>query len=115
MAVQSYISTGYSTGNLAKIFKSGMHTDPFNYRFISLLCCLAKIYASILLRRIEQFITVAQLMRPEKIGFRQGYSTAHHAQTLYTLIQQSINNGCTHHVAFIDFKKAFDMVPRRLL
>ena len=88
-----------------------MHTDPSNYRFISFLCCLAKIYASIRLRRIEQFIAVAQLMRPEQIGFRQGYSTAYHALTLYTLILQSINNGCILHIAFIDFKKAFDTVP----
>lgn len=97
------------------LFKSGDSRDPANYRFISLLCAPAKVFASVILKRIESFVLAAKLLRPEQIGFRTGYSTSHHAFTLFTLVQQAFNNGTTLHSAFIDFKKAFDTVPRPLL
>jgi hypothetical protein len=79
------------------------------------LCAPAKVYASVILKRIEHFVLTAKLLRPEQIGFRAGYSTSHHAFTLYTLVQQAFTNGAALHVAFIDFKKAFDTVSRPLL
>jgi hypothetical protein len=100
---------------IVPIFKSGDSRDPANYRFISLLCAPAKIFASIILKRIENYVVTAKLLRPEQIGFRAGYSTAHHALTLHTLVQQALNNNTVLHVAFIDFKKAFDTISRPLL
>jgi hypothetical protein len=89
---------------IAPIFKSGDSQDPANYRFISLLCAPAKIFASINLKRIENYIDSAKLLRPEQIGFRAGYSTVRHALILHTLVQQALNNNAALHVAFVDFK-----------
>jgi hypothetical protein len=85
---------------IVPIFKSGDSRDPANYRFISLLCAPAKIFASIILKLIENYVDTAKLLLP---------------LTLHTLVQQALNNNTALHVVFVDFKKAFDTISRPLL
>ena len=98
---------------IVPIFKSGSTSDPANYIFISLLCAPAKIFASILLARLNKFAET--LLRPELIGFRKSFSTSHNVLILLTLIQKSHSNDSSLYVVFIDFQKAFDTVLRSVL
>ena len=75
---------------IVPIFKSGSTSDPANYRFISFLSAPAKIFASILLTRLNKFAKT--FLRSEQIGFRKGFSTSHSILTLLTLTQKSHNN-----------------------
>jgi hypothetical protein len=95
--------------------KSGSPTDPGNYRGISLLCCFGKVFTKILGDRMHKWIVQKRLLSEFQAGFRRGYSTVDQVFTLNSIIQSRRNKNFPTYVAFIDFKKAFDRVPREAL
>lgn len=46
----------------------------------------------------------------EQVGFRKGFSTTDHLQTIRTLIENSAEYNISLHLAFVDYQKAFDSV-----
>ena len=80
---------------------------PANYRGISLLFNLAKLFEKLLLSKIlEEGITI----NPLQGGFRVGYSCLHSAFILQEGIQSIRDAGKKAYVAFLDANKAFDTV-----
>ena len=56
-----------------------------------------------------------RLINEAQTGFRQNYSTMDHIFTLLALVQKQLLSHGKLYVAFIDFKKAFDLVDRSCL
>ena len=50
-------------------FKAGIQVDPGNYRGISVLSCLGKLYTSVLNQRLLKFVLDNNILRPEQLGF----------------------------------------------
>lgn len=84
---------------------------PLNYRGISLLSTIYKMYSSILNHRLVSYLEDNNLLVDEQNGFRRERSCADHVFTLNSIIQ----NRKETFVAFIDLQKAFDTVDRDLL
>ncbi len=98
------------------IFKNkGDPLDPNNYRCLSVGPVLSKLYAMILDSRITQWAEGHQVRSPFQAGFRPGHRTVDHIFTLKTLIDQARFHKRRLYCCFVDFKKAFDSVPRHLL
>ena len=55
------------------------------------------------------------LINESQAGFRRNYSTIDHIFTLLALVQRQVLNHGKLYVAFIDVKKAFDLVDRSCL
>ena len=89
--------------------------DPLSYRGISLLCTSAKLYSSLLNSRLLNFLDRENILADEQNGFRADRSCLDHVFTLYTIVTNRIGCKLNTFVAFIDLKKAFDFVDRRLL
>ena len=93
---------------VAYLYKSGDETDPGNYRGISLIDCLGKLYLSLWTRRITA------LLEPHldegQAGFRRHRSAAEHIFTLNEALLRQRRAGKTAYCFFIDFRKAFDTV-----
>jgi hypothetical protein len=53
------------------------HTDPSNYRSISLLSSISKIIERIILRRLNTFISGHNVFTDHQFGFRAAHSTSH--------------------------------------
>ena len=107
----------WSKAIIVPIFKKGDKQLTGNYRGISLLCILSKIFTSILNARIYLWAENNNKISREQAGFRKSYSTIDHIFTL-----QNIASNCLFgrkrtklYVAFIDFRKAFDTVRREVL
>lgn len=66
------------------IHKKGSTSDPSNYRPISLLNAVYKIYAAILQRRLE--VVLDQHLQRSQYGFRKGRSTTQPLQAAKRLI-----------------------------
>lgn len=66
---------------LVPIFKKGDKQNPENYRPISLLSIVGKLYAKLLLHRVNLWINQHDI-GPEQIGFRKGKSTLDHCLVL---------------------------------
>ena len=88
---------------------------PLNYRGISLLNCICKIYSSVLNDRIRKYLEQNQLLADEQNGFRANRSCMDHIYSLHSIIKNKINNNKSIFATFIDFQKAFDCVDRVML
>ena len=77
---------------------------------------LAKIFSLIILNRLENFIENNSPISPQQIGFKRGHRTSDHIFVLHTIINKIIKiEKSKLFVAFVDFRKAYDKINRRLL
>ena len=99
------------------LFKGkGSFHIPANYRGISLLPCVSKVFTRILNSRLTSWLNSKNVIVEEQAGFRQHYSTIDNCFILETLIESRLRKkGQKLYACFIDFRKAFDFVPRSAL
>ena len=76
----------WSIGIICPVFKKGSPSDPENYRGISVLSCLGKLFTLLLNNRIMNFVESCGSLGNEQAGFRHNYSTLDHIITLKTVI-----------------------------
>ena len=88
---------------------------PLNYRGISLLCNISKVFTAILNIRITNYCNINSIFVDEQNGFRKGRSCDDHIFSLSSLIKNTLNDKESLFCAFIDLEKAFDGVERDLL
>lgn len=60
--------------------------DPHNYRGITLLRCLSKLFTSISNERLTEFSDKCNIVQETQAGFRQGYSTLDHIFLLKKIV-----------------------------
>ena len=68
-------------------------TNPLNYRGISLLSCVSKLYSAIIESRITNFCDNARLIVDEQNGFSKDHSCTDHVYFLTTIIRNILNSG----------------------
>ncbi len=76
---------------------------------------LAKVFAMILEARLSNWAEEKGLRARGQAGFRKDFRTTNNLYILRTLIEQSIHKRKKVYSCFVDFRKAFDTVPRDLL
>ncbi|GFT51197.1 probable RNA-directed DNA polymerase from transposon BS [Trichonephila clavipes] len=81
---------------------------PINFRPISLISAIAKIYEKILLSRIQQHTTDNNIIPDFQHGFRKETSTCHQLLRVSNTIIHGFNHGKTTGGLFLDVEKAFD-------
>ena len=89
--------------------------DPHNYRGISMLSCLYKIYSSVINKRICNYADQNSLLKDVQNGFRSGRSCAEYIFTVNSIVENNISTGKSVYACFIDLRKAFDLVNKNLL
>ena len=107
-------------GHIIPIYKKGDPSDPDNYRGITILSVLSKLFTSVLNNRLYKFLTDTGTLKLEQCGFRKNHSTADCIYTLKALIEKYVKRkpNKKHNLlftCFVDFKKAFDSIPREIL
>lgn len=73
---------------ISPIHKSGSHTNPSNYRGITICSHLGKVFTAVLNTRLDKFVEDHEILKEEQIGFRHGTRTADHLFILKALIDQ---------------------------
>jgi hypothetical protein len=108
--------SSWSEAIIHPVHKKGDTTSPDNYRGISLLNISCKLYTYILNKRLTSFAEENNILNESQAGFRKQYSTVDHIFTLLSVVQKQLSRpGGKLYAAFIDFKKAFDLVDRSQL
>ena len=105
----------WSQGIINPLYKNGDKTKPENYRKITLLVTLGKLFESILNGRLVFKNSVFSQDDEFQAGFRGMSRTVDNAYILYSLIQKQKFLGKPLYVCFVDFTKAFDFVNRDAL
>ena len=100
-------------GDIIPIYKNkGSRCSPENYRPITLLSCLGKIFTSVISSRLNKYVDESEILKENQAGFRCNYSTVDNIFLLHCLIELSQIKKKKLYCAFIDFKAAFDKVWR---
>ena len=100
---------------IVPIHKGGSKTDVANYRPISLLPTISKIYEKTMHIRITGFMEANNAMFDMQYGFRKGRSCEHALLKAQNTILESLNKKEIALLLLIDFSKAFDMVDHEIL
>ena len=106
----------WTKGFIVPIFKKkGSRENPDNYRGITILSCMGKLFTTILNTRINDFLESYGILGEEQAGFRKTYGTNDHLFNLKCLVDLFLFKKKKLFCAFIDYKKAFDSVDRAAL
>ena len=97
------------------IFKTGSKYDPANYRPISSLHYISKIFEKCMTKRIISYFDRFSLFSKSQFGFLSGKSTVDALIDLTENIFNSLDNREHHISILIDLKRAFDTVNHKLL
>ena len=110
-----HVPEEWSIGLIVPIFKKkGSKLDVNNYRGITLLSCLGKLFSAII-NRLTKFVENRKIIGEEQSAFRKGYSTVDHAFVLNELINIYLHKNKRLYCCFIDYQKAFDTIERSAL
>ena len=112
----SEVIPDWALGMIVPLHKDGPKLDTSNYRGITLISCLGKFFLSVLNNRLIVFAKEHKLLSPAQLGFVAG----NRCSDAHIIIRNLIKKKCHKENAkifscFVDFKKAFDSVPRDLL
>ncbi len=109
----SVVPECWSKGMIIPIYKNkGDKVDPNNYRGITLLSCLGKMFTTMINARLTKYLEDLKIISPAQAGFRSEFSTIDHSFTLKSLVDIYLSFKRKLYVAFIDYQKAFDTVWR---
>ena len=97
------------------IYKKGLKCLPGNYRPISILPVISKVFEKIVNVRLMKFLNTNKILGEHQYGFRNGYSTKLSLINLINEITPFTNEGRVTVGIFIDFAKAFDTIDHTVL
>ena len=101
-------------GNIIPIFKNkGSRLEPQNYRPITLLSCIGKIFTSILNTRLCNYLDDLTILLENQAGFRHGYSTIDHIFSIYTLFELLKLKKKKTFLYICGFRKSFRFCPKK--
>ena len=103
-------------GTIKPFYKNkGDKHNPKNFRPITIVSCLGKLFTAVLCERLTKFSDEISLLNENQCGFRKGYSTLDCMFTLHAFFEILKLKKKKLFCAFIDFEKAFDTVVREAL
>ena len=92
------------------LFKFGSSTEIGNYRLISLLPILSKIFEKVVYSRLVSYLESNNLLPDNQFGFRSKHSTELAVTYFTNMIRKEADNDRVTGAVFIDLSKAFDTI-----
>lgn len=103
----------WETSHIILIYKKGPKEDIGNYRPISLMSNVYKVFSKIILDRISTKLDENQPI--EQAGFRKNFATVDHVHTIKQLIEKYNEYNKCLYMAFVDYTKAFDSISHKAI
>jgi hypothetical protein len=100
---------------IVPILKNGDRDIPSNYKTIMISPILAKLYGIILEKKINLWLESHGKIAKGQARFRRYHSTVDHLVTFRIIARDLHNTKTNPFCCFVDFRKYFDMVPRKNL
>ena len=101
----------WAIAKLFTIFKKGDKHLPSNYRGITIINCLAKVYDMILCKRLQLWFHPYR----EQAGSQRGRGCLEHITTLRLITDFAVKKKIKLYIVFVDFSQAYDKVSRVVL
>jgi len=100
----------WGIGIICPIFKKGDRKECSNYRGITLLNSIYKIFTCLIYNRLAKYSELT--LGEYQAGFRSSRSTIDQIHVVRQILEKCYEFGIELHNIFIDFKQAFDKVNR---
>ena len=105
----------FKTARVTPIFKCGDKEDLGNYRPISIISLIARVFEKLLYQQLHEFLSRRKILNMHQWGFRSLHSTALALIDCTSDWLININRGMTNFTIFLDIKKAFDTIDHNIL
>ena len=104
---------------IARVIPLFKNKDPDtlfeNYRPISLLTALSKVFEKTVYLQMVHYLNTNGLFYPNQYGFRKGHSTEYATIELIDRITLNVSENKTPFAIFLDLSKAFDTLDHKIL
>ena len=124
VALTSLINNSIETGifpnklkiaRVIPIFKKGSTENPSNYRPISILNTISKIFERHVANQMHEFMKETNIIHQTQSGFRKEHSCLTALTYMTDSWMKSIDNGEIVGCVLLDLQKAFDLVDHEIL
>ena len=105
----------FKIAKVIPVYKGGDKNVLGNYRPISLLPVVSRLFEKLIVKRMVEFLESKSFFNPNQFGFRRGLSTEHAVLFLTTFVSDALDNGMKVASVFLDIVKAFDCVDHFIL
>ena len=105
----------WKQARVTPIFKSGDRRQCENYRPISVLPVVSKVFEKEVFRQLYSYLTENSLLSKFQSGFRPKHSTVTALIQMCDEWLENMDNGKLNGVVFLDIKKAFDSINHHIL
>ena len=105
----------FKTARVIPLHKKGDKTDPSNYRPISLLSSLGKVFEKLLHKRMVKFCKKENILKHIQYGFREKRSCIDAISSVTEFMRNEIEAINKGQACFIDLQKAFDTLDYEIL
>lgn len=111
----SIFPTEWQLARVSPLFKKGSKTELENYRPISVLPVVAKLFERVIYNQLYNYLNSNDLLVDCQSGFRSQHSTLSALLEATNTWAVNIDNGLLNGIIYIDLKKAFDTIDHELL
>ncbi|CAB4028024.1 Hypothetical predicted protein, partial [Paramuricea clavata] len=105
----------WKIAKVSPVFKEGNKTDCGNYRPISVISVVAKLFEGLVYNQLRTFIADNSILVEQQSGFRSQHSTETALLGSTNEWLYNMDSGLINGVLFLDLKKAFDTVDHEIL
>ena len=109
---EGLVPEDWRTANVTPIFKKGQKSLTANYRPVSLTSVPGKVMEKVIKETLTSHLQRNKLIRPSQHGFMQNKCCTTNLLEYLEALTKKIDEGESMDVVYLDFAKAFDLVPR---
>lgn len=109
----AHFPSALKQAEVTPIFKKGDLLDKMNYRPVSALPCLSKVFEGIIIDQLNEFLN--PIFSPYLSGFRKGHSCQTVLLRMVEQCKKALDHNTFSGALLTDLSKAFDCLPHRLL
>ena len=100
----------WKEANVLPLHKKGNKSSFANYRPISLLCLVSKVYEKLIFKYVFNYLRDHDIITVHQSGFTPGDSTVNQLLYMYNMFCKALNDKKDVRIVFCDQSKAFDRV-----
>ena len=102
--------SSWKRSNVIPVHKKNSKQDKKNYRPISLLCNVSKVFERIVHNKLYNYLTSNELLIPQNSGFKKQDGTVNQLTAITDKIYKFLEKSSDVRMVFLDLSKAFDRV-----